>query len=100
MSATTFDTETAKRQYEIAQALHLFGDMYYQGHVPELKHAGSPIEIHVVASSADEVERFAMFNDLDVSHIRPGDGTFQTVANLVIAPDAVTVRVVHIARSV
>jgi len=96
MSSTTLTAETARRQYEISEALHLFGDMYYQGHVPELKHAGSPIAIHVVAASAAEVEDFARFNDIDISHVRPGDGTYQTVASLTLAPNAVIVRVVHI----
>ena len=99
MSATTLDqqqTTTEQRDLEISEAIHKFGDMYYQGHVPELKYTGQPIEIHVVAASAAEVENFARFNDIDVSHVKPGDGTYQTVACLTLAPNAVIVRVVNI----
>jgi len=97
MTAATLDTTTtARRDYERSEAIHKIADMYYQGWIPEAKHNGQPIEIHVVVATQLEVEEFALSNDIDVSHIRPGDGTQQTVARLTIAPDAVTLVITHI----
>jgi len=96
MTSTTLTTETAQRQYEISEAVHKVGDMYYQGSIPEAKYTGQPIEIHIPVASRSEVEDFAAANDLDVRVIRPGDGTQQATARLVIEPDAVALIVTHI----
>ena len=100
MTATTLDTTTtARRDYEISEALHTVADLYYRGSIPEAMRSGLPVQISVHVSTAEMVEGFARQNTLKVSTGVDRGGSIHTSTDLSIDPGkAVRVHVVHISE--
>jgi len=100
MTATTLDTTTtARRDYEISEALHTVADLYYRGSIPEAMRSGLPVQISVHVSTAEMVEGFARQNTLKVTTQVYDGGSIHTRADLIIDPNgAVRVHVFHISE--
>ena len=87
MTATTLDTTTtARRDYEISEALHTAADLYYRGSIPEAMFSAIPVQISVCVDTPEMVEEFARQNTLKVhTHVAEG-GSVHTTTDLCIDP--------------
>jgi len=101
MTAATLDTTTtARRDYEISEALHTVADLYYRGSIPEATFSPFvPVEISLHVDTPEIVEEFARQNTLKVSTYIDGAGSVHTRADLIIDPNgAVRVHIFHISE--
>jgi len=100
MSATMLDQNTtARRDYEISEALHTVADLYYRGSIPEATFRGLPVEISLSVDTPEIVEEFARQNTLKVTTQVYDGGSIHTRADLIIDPNgAVRVHVFHISE--